>query len=95
LTREEIRSVIRQSLPKLKGCYERALVSDPKLSGKIVIKAVIPPSGSVSTVEIQSSTLTSVNLEGCVLRVVRRMIFPPPKSGGVVTVVYPFNFSFY
>ena len=65
----------------------------PKLNGKVAIKFVISPSGSVSTSSVAQSTANDTELETCVAGRVRTWTFPKPKGGGVVIVTYPFIFA--
>ena len=76
----------------IKYCYERALKSDPGLSGKIVVEFVIGPQGTVTNAKIVTSTVKSHQFQADILKVIRRMRFPKPAGGGSIVVAYPFIF---
>lgn len=85
-----IRRVIRRSLPRFRYCYEKQLLGDPQLAGKVSTRFVIDPNGNVS-----SATVTGLNREvaKCIEQALRALKFPKPRGGGVVVVSYPFVFQ--
>jgi TonB family protein len=93
LDKELIRKVIHANRGQIRYCYESRLNQKPKLNGKVAIKFVISPSGSVSTSSVAQSTAGDTELETCVAGRVRTWQFPKPKGGGVVIVTYPFIFA--
>lgn len=93
LDKKEIQRVVRIKRNAVKYCYEKALVKDPELSGKVTVKFVISAQGRVSSAQIASSTLGSGEVESCLTRQVKRWRFPKPRGGGIVIVKYPFSFS--
>ncbi|MCC6809075.1 MAG: AgmX/PglI C-terminal domain-containing protein [Deltaproteobacteria bacterium] len=92
LDRSEIQKVVNDHLHEVQGCYERQLVKDASLAGKIVSEWVITPNGTVGTVKIKSSTVRNNEVSSCIQNALKRWKFPQPK-GGPVTVTYPFVFS--
>jgi TonB family protein len=90
LSREAIQLVIQSHLGEVQSCYERELVRDPALRGRVLVSFVIGPSGAVQSAAVTESTLRSPRVEGCIVEAVRRWTFPPPEGGGVVGVNYPF-----
>lgn len=92
LAKEVIRRVIRRHLNQLRYCYERRLLADPNLEGKVVTRFTIGPNGNVVAARDAGSTMPDDEVKACVNRVFRRMRFPKPKGGGVVVVTYPLVF---
>ena len=92
LDRGEIAKVINSHIREVQACYERKLLKDPTLAGKIHFEWVVTPSGDVGTVKIKSSTVRNPEVASCVQAAMRGWKFPQPK-GGSVTVVYPFVFG--
>jgi len=92
LDRSEIQKVVNDHLHEVQGCYERQLVKDPALAGKIVSEWVITPAGTVGAVKIKSSSVRNNEVANCIQAALKRWKFPQPK-GGSVTVTYPFVFS--
>ncbi len=93
LDKELIRKVIHANRGQIRFCYESQLNRFPKLDGKVAIKFVISPSGSVASSQVAQTTVSNAELEACVAGRVRTWIFPKPKGGGVVVVTYPFIFK--
>lgn len=86
-----IQKVVRRHLNQVRYCYERALAKTPDLSGKIVVSFVIGRDGGVA-----SATATEgmdPEVDACVVGRFRRMQFPEPSGGGIVSVSYPFVFA--
>ena len=93
LSKEEIGAVIRRSLPRFKYCYEKRLEDHWSLSGKVVVSFAVAPSGSVATASVAETSMNDLEVEACVVKVMRTLKFPQPKNGGVVVVTYPFVFQ--
>lgn len=89
LDEETIRRVIRRHVPPVRYCYERQLAKDPNLQGRLGIEFAIGQDGRVTAVKVVGPLQSE--LDRCVARVVRRMVFPKPE-GGIVVVSYPFVF---
>jgi TonB family protein len=93
LDKELIRKVIHANRQQIRFCYESQLNRFPKLDGKVAIRFMISPQGSVSTSSVAQTTVNNAELEACVAGRVRTWIFPKPKGGGMVVVTYPFIFK--
>lgn len=93
LDKELIRKVIHANRGQIRYCYESQLNRFPKLNGKVAIKFIISPTGSVSASSVAQTTVGNAELEACVAGRVRTWTFPKPKGGGVVIVTYPFIFA--
>lgn len=78
---------------QIRYCYQRELVKEPALAGRIVVKFTIGKDGTVSAASTKSSTMGNAAVETCVLGRFLRMSFPEPTGGGIVIVSYPFVFS--
>lgn len=75
-------------------CYEREINAEhPGATGNVVPIFTIGGSGRVTTAGISSSTLKNAAVEGCVMRVIKRIEFPTPRGGGEVTVTKIFAFN--
>jgi TonB family protein len=93
LSREQIRDVVRMHLTEVRGCYERELVANPALTGRVTVHFVIGASGRVTSATVESSTMPDTAVAACVEQAILTWIFPPPDGGGVVAVSYPFVFE--
>ncbi|MBN2495726.1 MAG: TonB family protein [Deltaproteobacteria bacterium] len=92
LSRSIIQRVVHGELGQIQACYERELVRNPKVGGKLSVQFAIQPTGQVAQAQAESSSTGSAELDACVTRAVQRMRFPAPKGGGMVMVSYPFTF---
>lgn len=84
--------VRRDVLAGVVRCHSEALEQDPGvLPGRVVTRFEISTEGRVTSAVIASSAIARPAVEGCILRVLRAMTFPPNAVGAHVT--YPFVFS--
>ena len=94
LDKELIRQVIRRNIGQIKYCYEKELVTKPNLAGKVAVRFIITPKGTVQTAKVaDGSTLRDAAVGECITLRVRSWKFPEPKGGGSVIVTYPFVFK--
>ncbi len=93
LDKDIIRRIIRRSLGRIRYCYERELVKNPNLAGRVSVRFVIRPDGTVTSVADGGSSLPSEEVKACVRQAIAALTFPQPKGGGVVVVTYPFIFA--
>lgn len=93
LDRETVRRVISSSRGQIRTCYEKALVTQPKIEGRIVYFWNISPEGSVGGVEVRRDEPRSAVLTDCVRNVIRAMNFPRAENGKPTRVQYPFVFQ--
>lgn len=90
---EVIQKVIREQSHLLRACYVAGLEREPELTGRVVTRFVINREGAVSAAGVDdTSTLEDQEVRSCVTRVFLGLVFPKPE-GGVVSVVYPIQFS--
>ena len=87
MDKDLISRVVKRALPQIRACYERALLKNPTLQGKVVVK-FITAAGAVSESSIASSSIGDAEVEACVVGRVRTWAFP--ASAGQVQVAYPF-----
>jgi hypothetical protein len=90
LERSEVEAVIQENLSQIRYCYNKALRTNPNLSGKVTSSFVIGGDGSVKVSRVPNSTLASPEVEDCIKSRVASWKFPQPRGGGDVAVNYPF-----
>jgi hypothetical protein len=90
IDKEIVRRVIRHHLNEVKFCYEKELMKNQELYGRVVTEFTIAGNGTVLASVVQSSTLANPPVEQCIAGAVRRWGFPKPEGGGIVVVSYPF-----
>ncbi len=89
---EVIRRVVRQSFGRVRLCYEKGLLKNPELAGRVVVSFVIGSDGTVRSASGGSSTIADAAVVACIVGAFQRVTFPAPESGSV-TVTYPFVLS--
>ena len=92
MDREAVAKVINEHIAEVRGCYERALLREPGLAGKLVLEWTIGTPGTVSEVRTKSVTLRNTDVTNCIITSLKTWRFPKP-TGGVVVVSYPFLFN--
>jgi hypothetical protein len=88
LDKKEIRKVVKANLGTIKGCYDKALVENPALTGTVSAQFFISPKGTVA-----SSSAAGVDpaVSDCIAAAIKTFVFPKPNGGGGVQVNYPFT----
>lgn len=90
LDMDQIAAVIARHQGEIIYCYEKGLQVKSSLSGRVGIRWVINGAGKVSTAAIESSSLKSAQVEGCIVSRLKGWQFPKPVGGVNVKVSYPF-----
>jgi hypothetical protein len=87
-----VQRIVRSRQSSIRYCYEKALLKNPKLSGKITVRFAIAANGSVANVTKKGGGVEPA-VDSCVLGVFKRLRFPSRQGGGVVVVNYPLIFA--
>lgn len=93
LDRAQIAAVVNKHIQEIRHCYEKNLINDPSLAGKIQVEWTINPDGTVAAVKTKFSSLKGGDVTGCIAGRIRTWQFPRPKGNGFVIVNYPFMFD--
>ena len=88
---KDIKKVVKKRASRLRNCYERRLLANPNLGGKIVMQWKIMIDGKASGAKVKTSTLKDAAVGRCLQRVIGGMKFVKP-DGGICVVEYPFTF---
>ena len=88
---EVIQRIVRQNFGRFRLCYENGLRTSPNLTGRVTVKFVIAPDGSVAGASNGGSDLPDQTVVTCVVRSFHSLSFPQPE-GGKVLVTYPIMF---
>lgn len=91
LDKEIIRRVIRQHKNEVSFCYEKQLLSDNKLAGRLKVRFTINGQGQVLA-SVTEQSLGNIAVDQCVNEAVRRWEFPKPSTN-LVSVGYSFFFK--
>ncbi len=84
--------------PMARDCYDEAAKRSPGLEGTVVLRFAIVGDahvgGVVESADVMDrSTIRDQAMIECMRESMLSMTFPPPETGGFVTVEYPVNFS--
>ena len=91
---ETIDAIINQNKASVEYCYQSQLKLDPNLRGEILLNFDILANGKVGAVKILSTTMNNSKVEQCIIKSVRRWVFPALTTGqGVVTIKTKFIFG--
>lgn len=93
LTKGEVARVLSRAENMVRYCYEKELNAKPNLHGKVLVAFSIDGTGRVDRARVRVSTLQDGAVEGCILNVVQRLLFPKPRGGNRVDVNYPWIFK--
>ncbi len=93
ISRKMIRHVVRSHLDELRACYNRGLLRDPNLSGRVETQFVIGPNGEVTAAVVTGGSLVEGEVRRCIQRSIRRWTFPAARTHEPTRVHYPFTFS--
>ncbi len=94
LSREQVLKAMQAYLGKIQSCYERSLLSDPNLSGRIEFEWNIASSGTVKNVDIKKNSVAGgEQLGDCVSGVIKSIKFPTATNGEETnpSVGFPFG----
>ena len=91
LSKEDIQRVIKQQIPAMEICYQKALEKKPSIQGKVTLQLVIDSKGKVTKVSLVSSKLNDKTIEQCILQKIKVVTFPGPKDTDKATINVSFN----
>jgi hypothetical protein len=84
-------AAVRERLPAVKACWERALKGTPGLAGKAVGRWTVDTAGNVTAFSWQSDELKSSLFAACAQKVIESWHFP--SRARPVSVSFPFVFG--
>lgn len=86
-----LRNALRLRGASARGCYNKALRSNPTLQGKMTVAVRVSPTGTACSASVASDSLGDASVSSCILQQFRSGSYPKP-SGGCVDVQVPLNF---
>ena len=91
LPKEVASRILRQSLGRVRACYEKGLTTNPNLIGKLDVRFTIGKTGSVYE-PLVTGDLPDPATIACVRNVTASMTFPTPEGGQAVTATTTYTF---
>jgi TonB family protein len=92
IDKKSVSATIRRRQDGFQQCYETALKQNSKLQGKLVVEFTIAEDGRVREAKAVKDGLGSAEVSSCVVNLMKRLKFPPPKDGDV-TITNSFVFQ--
>ena len=82
-------------LPAMQSCRNASTVQNITVTGKIMIDYQVDDKGSLNGLKIndEKTTLNDLNLQKCVIDVMKKIKFPKAPKGKTVSVSYPVIFK--
>jgi hypothetical protein len=94
LSRDQVLKAMQAYLGKIQSCYERSMLADPNLAGRIDFEWTISPAGGVKNVQIKKNSVAGGEQLGeCVVGVIRSIKFPPATNGEETSPAIGFPFG--
>ncbi len=76
-----VRMALKRRERGIQQCYERALKSNAKLKGKVVLEWTINEEGRVVRTNVIQNTLGDANVSDCIVDIINRIRFPGATKG--------------
>jgi beta-lactamase regulating signal transducer with metallopeptidase domain len=89
---EIIQQTVRANFGRFRKCYEDGLAKNSQLAGTVTVSFVIGLDGTTTQAADKDSTMPDKEVVDCIVRGFGNISYPKPE-GGVVTVVYPVQFT--
>ena len=93
LSPEQIVEVVSRRNEAYRSCYQRGLQRLSRLSGQLVYRLTIAPTGRVQQAEVIRGELRSERVQHCLSVHLRALTFPANEQGQWTWLEYPFEFS--
>jgi TonB family protein len=94
--RDAVAAVVARHTSAIQFCYQREIKRNPNLKGKLVVRFVITPQGTIASVTILSSTLNNPTVESCIIERIKRWddfgAIDPSKGNTTFRQVYTFGY---
>ncbi len=95
-SQDAVAAIVARHTAAIQSCYQSEVRRTPELKGKIVVRFVITPQGTVESATVVSSTLNNPRVEKCVIsRILRWDDFgavAPDKGTTTIRQVYTFGY---
>jgi hypothetical protein len=88
-----VKRVINQKRSEITHCYNKELMKNPALNGKVTMKWTITPSGDIGAVVVEANEMGNDAVATCLRGRIAGWKFPQPKGGGNEIISYPFIFD--
>lgn len=87
----ELRAYLSGRAGQGRKCYERALLQNAALKGRMKVQVRVSAQGQLCAASMASDELHDPSLSSCILQMFRSSVYPAPKDG-CVDVAVPLSF---
>jgi Ca-activated chloride channel family protein len=90
ISKSSIQGILEKQMHAINLCYAHASVNASNLKGELTFKLVIDSKGKVTSVSTDTKSTKNKELEGCIMKKLKKLSFPAPKGGKNVKVTISF-----
>lgn len=92
---EKFEKPIVRFLPAMKSCRNPDTVTNISVAGTVVVDYEINDKGSLHRLKIndEKTTLNDLNVQKCVVDLMKKIKFPKAAKGKIVSISYPVEFK--
>ena len=90
---DKIVEAYKSQKEQVKNCYYKALETQPKLQGEVVLSWIVSGRGELKEAWIKNSTLNDSDMETCILNHLKTVQFPKTQNMAKITVEYTLTFG--
>jgi TonB family protein len=91
LQKQDVGDVVQRHIGALQSCYERALLHDPDLGGRLVMEWTITTEGVIGDVSVRTDEVGDPAVAACVTAIIEGFTFEGTPDEDI-TITYPFMF---
>ncbi|HNS98925.1 MAG TPA: AgmX/PglI C-terminal domain-containing protein [Polyangiaceae bacterium] len=88
-----LRSALSSTAGAARGCYERALRTNPMLEGRMMVAVRVASNGNVCSASVVQDSVGSAQVTSCVSSLFSGKRFPPVTDGRCADVQVPLSFK--
>ena len=84
LSASRVHRVVRCNRGEIRECYEKRLLEQPDVAGRIVVRFYVNPDGAVDMFLVEDRSLGDIELAECIANAINNWSFPEPDDGRVM-----------
>jgi hypothetical protein len=87
LSKRDIRQQLERQLPPINRCYRSLEKNRPLFAGSVEIEMIVDASGNIEAVKAGNNGKKNRNLEKCIRKYLKKLVFSKPKGANKVRIV--------
>ncbi len=93
ITQDDILALVNQNSDVFYRCYNLGAGASKSWRATVTVKATVSPLGTVSAIEVTSSTTKSPKVDACVIDGFKKLTFSRPANSGATVFTFPMQFE--